>query len=171
MDIWSFVNSAIRIRNAGQKPVSESSSGLAQTHPSLGQFIRLPHVFRTLVDTCTLEDTEYEPLGRVAVENRFVCRDGVEARRLLVITRNELLQEAEELYAGNAICDEAWHIRIFKRRKGSLYNVYVSNTTFLIKIVTNFNSSRFTTRVKPSKLGHSLILANRCHLTEPKGSP
>ena len=50
----------------------------------------------------------------------------MEARRLLVITRNDLLREVEELYAGNAICEEAWRIRILKRGKGSLYNVYVS---------------------------------------------
>lgn len=69
------------------------------------------------------------------MENRFVCKDGVEARRLLVITRNELLREAEEMYAGNAICDEAWHIRIFRRRKGSLYNVYVSKQCLLHRMV------------------------------------
>lgn len=133
LDVWKFVYSTVKIRNAGQKPVSESSSGLARTHPSLGYFFRLPCVLHTLIDARTLENTACDALGPIAVENRFVCKDGVEARRLLVITRNDLLREAEELYAGNAICDEAWRIRILKRRKGNLYNVYVRRNASVIE--------------------------------------
>jgi hypothetical protein len=159
------------MRNAGQKPVSESSSGVARTHPSLGQFLGLPWVLHILIATCTLEDTAYDTVGPVAVEKRFVCRDGVEARRLLVITRNDLLREAKELYAGNAICEEAWRIRIFKRGKGSLYNVYVSKECSGDRMVPDLHSPRFTTRARPSLLASSPTLANRCRLNKPKGSP
>jgi len=99
-------------------------------------------VLRALIDTRTLENTAYEPLGPVALENRFVCRDGVEARRLLVITRNDLLREAEELYSGNAICDEAWRIRILKRGKGNLYNVYVSQECICDRMVPDLPLSK-----------------------------
>jgi len=107
-DVWNFVYRTIKILNAGRQPLSESSNGVAETHRSL-------------------EGTAYEAQGPIAVENRFVCKDAVDARRLLVITRRDLLQEAEDLYAGNAICEELWRIRIFRRRKGSLYDIYVSN--------------------------------------------
>ena len=132
--------------------------------------LRHPHVLRTLVDACTLEDIAYETLGPIAVENRFVCQDAVDAKRLLVITRKELLREAEELYAGNAICDELWHIRIFMRRKGSLYNVYVSNEYLLTQLVPGFDSLRFTTRGWPSKRTSNPNLASRPRLKELKGS-
>jgi hypothetical protein len=123
-DIWKLVHGTVKIRNAGQQPVSESSSGGARTHPSLRRCLRLSPC--GLADALTLEDTEYETLAPIALENRFVCKDGVEARRLLVITRNDLLRDVKELYDAEAICDEAWRIRIFRRQKGSLYSVYVS---------------------------------------------
>ncbi|KAH7921143.1 hypothetical protein BV22DRAFT_1038980 [Leucogyrophana mollusca] len=71
----------------------ESSSGPARTHP-------------TLLDT---KPVTYGP--RVAHKDKFICKGGVDAVKLLDVSRRGLYSTAKEM-GGNVLLEEQWDCKI-----------------------------------------------------------
>ncbi|KAF8521476.1 hypothetical protein JB92DRAFT_2890475 [Gautieria morchelliformis] len=57
----------------------------------------------------------------------FVCLDGVDTRRLLLLTRRRVFEKVE-LLGGNAIIDERWSCKICKHetRRGIVYRISIT---------------------------------------------
>jgi len=57
----------------------------------------------------------------------FVCSNGVDTKRLLVLSRNRVLERAEAL-GGNSMIDESWSCTICKQetKRGTCYRVSIS---------------------------------------------
>ncbi|KAI0676444.1 hypothetical protein C8Q78DRAFT_962357 [Trametes maxima] len=111
LGVYQVANLFVKMRQHRAKAKShhiESSSGdEPQTHPTLQGAVSI---------------------GRIPLEQHetFVCRDGVDATKLLRAVRGALLQKAET-YGANVLVDEQWTCTICgpRHRSDGSFRVYV----------------------------------------------
>jgi hypothetical protein len=75
-------------------------------------------------------DAEYEQLGMMKRQQTFICKEGVDTKRLLQLTRKELYNDAKR-WGANGLIDESWTCEVYRLREG-VYDARVSRSVLYL---------------------------------------